>query len=157
ELKPILLSATTLKRASLQNPNETTRLDPRVGDDVLVEQGGEHTPQVPSAYPDRRPADSDRGDYIDQRPDGRTTLVRQEGEAAHYCPNTTGCPPQITGRIEHFIQRRAMDIDSLGERTIWQLYHMGLVKSPADLYDLTREDIMKLEGFKELSTQNLLK
>lgn len=157
ELEPIFLSGTTVKRASLHNANEIARLDLRVGDYVFVEKGGEIIPKVTGVDLDRRPADAEPVVYIDKCPECGTPLVRQEGEAAHYCPNTTGCPPQITGRIEHFIQRRAMDIDSLGERTIWQLYHMGLVKSPADLYDLTREDIMKLEGFKELSTQNLLK
>jgi DNA ligase (NAD+) len=83
-------------------------------------------------------------------------LFRVEGEAAYYCPNITGCPPQIKGRIEHFIQRKAMDIDSLGERTIDQLYQLGLVKSPADLYDLKAEDARRLEGFKDKSIRNLL-
>jgi DNA ligase (NAD+) len=83
-------------------------------------------------------------------------LIRQEGEAAHYCPNVTGCAPQIKGRIEHFIQRKAMDIDSLGDRTIDQLYKLDFVKTPADLYDLKKEDVLRLEGFKDLSTQNLL-
>ncbi|MDX1630152.1 MAG: helix-hairpin-helix domain-containing protein, partial [Fulvivirga sp.] len=86
-----------------------------------------------------------------------STLERVEGEAVHYCPNAKGCAPQIKGRIEHFIQRKAMDIDSLGERTIHMLYEHGLVKSPADLYKLTFDDIYQLEGFKELSTKNLLK
>ncbi|HEX7015400.1 MAG TPA: NAD-dependent DNA ligase LigA [Cyclobacteriaceae bacterium] len=157
ELEPVFLSGTTVKRASLHNANEIARLDLRVGDYVFVEKGGEIIPKVTGVDLARRPPEAEPVKYITNCPECGTPLIRQEGEAAHYCPNTTGCPPQITGRIEHFIQRRAMDIDSLGERTIGQLYRLGLVKSPADLYDLTREDIMKLEGFKELSTQNVLK
>lgn len=157
ELEPIFLSGTTVKRASLHNANEIARLGLRVGDYVFVEKGGEIIPKVTGVDIDRRPPDTEPVTYISNCPECGTPLIRNEGEAAHYCPNTTGCPPQITGRIEHFIQRRAMDIDSLGERTIQQLFRLGLVKSPADLYDLTREDIMKLEGFKELSTQNVLK
>jgi DNA ligase (NAD+) len=85
-----------------------------------------------------------------------TELIRKEGEANHYCPNEKGCPPQIKGRIEHFIQRKAMDIDSLGEQTIKQLYDLGLVKTPADLFDLTKDDLLKLEKVKEKSAQNML-
>jgi DNA ligase (NAD+) len=157
ELEPIFLSGTTVKRASLHNANEIARLDLRVGDYVFVEKGGEIIPKVTGVDLTKRAPDAEPVTYITNCPECGTPLIRREGEAAHYCPNTTGCPPQITGRIEHFIQRRAMDIDSLGEKTIEQLYRLGLVKSPADLYDLTREDIMKLEGFKELSTQNVLK
>ncbi|MFO7257739.1 MAG: NAD-dependent DNA ligase LigA [Bacteroidota bacterium] len=157
ELEPIFLSGTTVKRASLHNANEIARLDLREGDYVFVEKGGEIIPKVTGVDLARRSPDARPITYITNCPECGTPLIRREGEAAHYCPNTTGCPPQITGRIEHFIQRRAMDIDSLGEKTIEQLYRLGLVKSPADLYDLTRDDIMKLEGFKELSTQNVLK
>ncbi|HEY8512911.1 MAG TPA: NAD-dependent DNA ligase LigA [Cyclobacteriaceae bacterium] len=157
ELEPIFLSGTTVKRASLHNANEIARLDLRVGDYVFVEKGGEIIPKVTGVDLSKRAPNAEPVTYISNCPECGTPLIRHEGEAAHYCPNTTGCPPQITGRIEHFIQRRAMDIESLGEKTIDQLYRLGLVKSPADLYDLTREDIMKLEGFKELSTQNVLK
>jgi DNA ligase (NAD+) len=94
--------------------------------------------------------------YVDKCPECGSKLVRTEGEAAFYCPNINGCPPQIKGRIEHFIQRKAMDIESMGERTIDQLYQLGLVKSPADLYDLKREDVLQLEGFKDKSVKNLL-
>lgn len=156
ELEPIFLAGTTVKRASLHNANEIARLDLRIGDYVYVEKGGEIIPKVTGVDLSRRPPGTSPLAYIKNCPECGTPLVRQDGEAAHYCPNMNGCPPQITGRIEHFIQRKAMDIDSLGERTIWQLYNMGLVKSPADLYDLTREDILKLEGFKELSTTKLL-
>lgn len=157
ELEPIFLAGTTVKRASLHNANEIARLDLRIGDYVFVEKGGEIIPKVTGVDLSRRPPGTAPVTYIDRCPECGTPLIRQEGEAAHYCPNMNGCPPQITGRIEHFIQRRAMDIDSLGERTIQQLYQMGLVKSPADLYDLKREDILQLEGFKDVSTRNVLR
>lgn len=157
ELEPVFLAGTTVKRASLHNANEIARLDLRIGDYVFVEKGGEIIPKVTRVDLSRRPPGTVPVTYIDKCPECGTPLVREAGEAAHYCPNANGCPPQIRGRIEHFIQRRAMDIDSLGERTIRQLYEMGMVKSPADLYDLSREDILKLEGFKELSTTNLLR
>jgi len=156
ELAPVLLAGTTVKRASLHNANEIARLDLRIGDSVFVEKGGEIIPKVTGVDLTKRKKDSTPVQYIDKCPECGTPLVREEGEAAHYCPNITGCPPQITGRIEHFIQRKAMDINSLGERTIAQLHTLGLVKSPADLYDLKREDVLRLEGFKELSTKNLL-
>lgn len=157
ELEPVFLAGTTVKRASLHNANEIARLDLRIGDYVFVEKGGEIIPKVTRVDLSRRPPGTVPVTYIDKCPECGTPLVREAGEAAHYCPNANGCPPQIRGRIEHFIQRRAMDIDSLGERTIRQLYEMGMVKSPADLYDLSREDILKLAGFKELSTTNLLR
>lgn len=156
ELEPIFLAGTTVKRASLHNANEIERLDLRTGDHVFVEKGGEIIPKVTGVDMSKRKANAKPVKYITHCPECGTKLVRTEGEAAHYCPNENGCPPQIKGRIEHFIQRKAMDIDSLGERTIAQLYDLGLVKSPADLYDLTKEDVMKLDGFKELSTKNLL-
>jgi DNA ligase (NAD+) len=156
ELEPILLAGTTVKRASLHNANEIARLDLHIGDYVFVEKGGEIIPKVTTVDLTKRKSGSKAIEYIQKCPECGTQLVRIEGEAAHYCPNVNGCPPQITGRIEHFIQRKAMDIDSLGERTIAQLHALQLVKSPADLYDLKREDVLKLEGFKELSTKNLL-
>ncbi len=156
ELKPVLLAGTTVKRASLHNANEIIRLDLRIGDHVFVEKGGEIIPKVTGVDLSQRNAKARPVEYITHCPECGTKLIRQEGEASHYCPNEKGCPPQIKGRIEHFIQRKAMDIDSLGERTIAQLFALGLVKSPADLFDLKKEDILKLEGFKELSTQNLL-
>lgn len=156
ELEPVFLAGTTVKRASLHNANEIARLDLRVGDYVFVEKGGEIIPKVTGVDMAKRPPGLKPLKYIVKCPECTTPLVRHEGEAAHYCPNDKGCPPQITGRIEHFIQRKAMDIDSLGEMTIRQLYELGLLKTPADLYDLRKDDILKLEGFKELSTKNLL-
>lgn len=157
ELQPVFLAGTTVKRASLHNANEIARLDLKLGDYVFVEKGGEIIPKVTGVDLDKRKSDTQPIHYITTCPECSTPLIRKDGEASHYCPNTLGCPPQIKGRIEHFIQRKAMDIDSLGEKTIAQLNELGLVKSPADLYDLNRENVLRLEGFKELSTQNLLK
>jgi DNA ligase (NAD+) len=156
ELQPVLLAGTTVKRASLHNANEIARLDLRIGDFVFVEKGGEIIPKVTSVDLTKRDDKLKPVIYISKCPECGTRLIRKEGEANHYCPNEKGCPPQIKGRIEHFIQRKAMDIDSLGERTIAQLYDLGLAKTPADLYDLKKEDILKLEGFKDLSVKNLL-
>jgi DNA ligase (NAD+) len=156
ELEPIFLAGTTVKRASLHNANEIARLDLRIDDYVFVEKGGEIIPKVTAVDIPKRKSGSKPFKYTDKCPECGTKLVREEGEAAFYCPNYRGCPPQIKGRIEHFIHRRAMDIDSLGEKTIDQLYQLGLVKSPADLYDLNQRSLAKLEGFKEVSINNLL-
>ena len=157
ELEPVFLAGTTVKRASLHNANEIARLDLRIGDNVFVEKGGEIIPKVTGVDLSKRNNSSKSVNYITHCPECNTPLTRIEGEAAHYCPNTTGCPPQITGRIEHFIQRKAMDIDSLGEQTIKQLFELGLVKSPADLYDLSKEDLLKLDKVKDKSAENMLK
>lgn len=156
ELQPVLLAGTTVKRASLHNANEIERLDIRVGDMVFVEKGGEIIPKVTHVDVSKRKSDSKPLEYITHCPECSTELVRYEGEAVHYCTNALGCPPQIKGKIEHFIQRKAMNIDSLGERTIDMLYQKGYVTSPADLYQLTYDQIFDLEGFKDLSTKNLL-
>ncbi|MEX1240823.1 MAG: NAD-dependent DNA ligase LigA [Cyclobacteriaceae bacterium] len=155
-LEPVFLAGTTVKRASLHNANEIARLDLRIGDYVFVEKGGEIIPKVTGVDPSKRTSHAKPIGYIDRCPECNSKLFRVEGEAAYYCPNINGCPPQIKGRIEHFIQRKAMDIDSLGERTIDQLFQLGLVKSPADLYDLRREDLTRLESFKDKSIKNLL-
>lgn len=156
-LEPIFLAGTTVKRASLHNANEIARLDLRVGDYVFVEKGGEIIPKVTGVDLDKRVADSVPIQYIDKCPECGTPLIREPGEAAFYCPNANGCEPQILGRIEHFIQRKAMDIDSLGEKTIEALYKLALVRSPADLYDLNEPNVLQLEGFKEKSAKNLLR
>lgn len=155
-LEPIFLAGTTVKRASLHNANEIARLDLHIGDYVFVEKGGEIIPKVTGVDAEKRKPENAPVVYVDKCPECGTRLVRTEGEAAFYCPNTTGCPPQIKGRIEHFIQRKAMDINSLGERTIDQLYALGFAKSPADLYDLTKEQILQLEGFKDKSAKNVI-
>ncbi len=156
ELEPVLLAGTTVKRASLHNANEIARLDLRIGDYVFVEKGGEIIPKVTGVVLEKRNAGNKAVKYITQCPECKTALIRKEGEANHYCPNEKGCPPQIKGKIEHFIQRKAMDIDSIGEQTIRQLYELGFVKSPADLYYLTKEHLLQLEKVKEKSAQNIL-
>ena len=156
ELEPIFLAGTTVKRASLHNANEIARLDLRIRDFVFVEKGGEIIPKVTAVDLPKRDKGLKPVKYIAKCPECGTELIREEGEAAHYCPNQTGCPPQIKGRIEHFIQRKAMDIDSLGEQTIRQLFELQLLKSPADLYDLKEEDLLKLDKVKEKSAQNML-
>lgn len=156
ELEPIFLAGTTVKRASLHNANEIERLDLRIGDFVFVEKGGEIIPKVTGVDQSKRTSKTKPIKYITECPECGTELVRTEGEAAHYCPNVNGCPPQIKGRIEHFIQRKAMDIDSMGEQTIHQLFELGLLKTPADLYDLTKADLFKLDKVKEKSAQNML-
>ena len=155
-LEPVLLAGTTVKRASLHNANEIERLDLRIGDTVLVEKGGEIIPKIIGVDVMKRPEGSEPVKYITTCPECGTPLIRKEGEALHYCPNERGCPPQIKGRIEHFIQRKAMDIDSLGARTIALLFEQKLLNNPADLYKLSYDDIFQLEGFKDLSTRNLL-
>jgi DNA ligase (NAD+) len=156
ELEAVFLAGTTVKRASLHNANEIERLGLCIGDYVFVEKGGEIIPKVTSVDLAKRAKGLKPVEYINKCPECGTKLNRMEGEASHYCPNVNGCAPQIKGRIEHFIARKAMDINSLGEKTIDQLYSLGLVKSPADLYYLKREDVLRLEGFKELSIKNLL-
>ncbi|MCA4895643.1 MAG: NAD-dependent DNA ligase LigA [Cytophagales bacterium] len=156
ELEPVQLAGTTVKRASLHNANEITRLDLRIGDSVFVEKGGEIIPKVTGVDLTQRKDTTASVVYISECPECGTPLIRKEGEANHYCPNDSGCPPQIKGRIEHFIQRKAMDIDSLGEQTIKQLFDLGLVNSPADLYDLKKEDLLRLEKVKDKSAENML-
>jgi DNA ligase (NAD+) len=156
ELEPVLLAGTTVKRASLHNANEIVRLDLRIGDSVFVEKGGEIIPKVTGVDLVQRKSTAASVVYISDCPECGTPLIRKEGEANHYCPNESGCPPQIKGRIEHFIQRKAMDIDSLGEQTIKQLFDLGLVHSPADLYDLKKADLLRLEKVKDKSAENML-
>ncbi len=156
ELEPVFLAGTTVKRASLHNADIIARLDLHIGDYVFVEKGGEIIPKVTAVDIAKRTNKAKPINYITQCPECGTALVRTEGEASHYCPNVTGCPPQIKGRVEHFIQRKAMDIDSLGEQTIRQLFELELLHTPADLYDLKKSDLFKLDKVKEKSAQNML-
>ncbi|MCB0762890.1 MAG: NAD-dependent DNA ligase LigA, partial [Flavobacteriales bacterium] len=127
ELEPIFLAGTTVKRASLHNADQIARLDLRVGDFVFVEKGGEIIPKVTGVDLEKRPADTQPFEYTSECPECGTALVRQEGEALHYCPNVYGCPPQVKGRIDHFISRKAMNIDGLGTETVDQLWQEGLI------------------------------
>ncbi len=156
-LKPVQLAGTRVKRASLHNANEIERLGLRIGDTVFVEKGGEIIPKVTGIDLTKRLENSETLVYIDSCPECNSLLIRKEGEANHYCPNEKGCPPQIKGKIEHFIQRKAMNVDGLGPETIESLFEGGLIKDPADLYDLTFEQLMSLERFGEKSANNVLK
>jgi DNA ligase (NAD+) len=155
-LKPVLLAGTTVKRASIHNANEIERLDLHIGDYVFVEKGGEIIPKITSVDIEKRGSNLEKIVFPHVCPECGTELIRKEGEANHYCPNEKGCPPQITGKIEHFIQRKALNIENLGTETIEMFYQKGLVKNPADLYNLRYENLLGLEGFKEKSIQNIL-
>jgi DNA ligase (NAD+) len=155
-LKPVLLAGTTVKRASVHNANEIERLDLHIGDYVFVEKGGEIIPKITNVDLSKRGEKLEKVLFPHVCPECETPLIRKEGEANHYCPNEKGCPPQIKGKIEHFIQRKALNIENLGTETIDLFYQKGLVNTPADLYDLKQEDLGGLEGFKEKSIQNIL-
>jgi len=155
-LEPVELAGTTVKRASLHNADQIEKLDIREGDMVFVEKGGEIIPKIIAVDLSQRPADSQPTQYITQCPECNTALVRQEGEAQHYCPNYNGCKPQIIGRIQHFISRKAMDIDGLGGETVALLVNAGLILNYSDLYELTIEDVLPLERMAQKSAENLL-
>jgi len=155
-LEPVQLAGTTVKRASLHNADQITKLDIRVGDTVFVEKGGEIIPKIIAVDFTKRPENSEHTIYATHCPVCNTELVRSEGDAKHYCPNEFGCAPQITGRIQHFISRKAMDIDGLGGETVDLLRKEGLVKSYADLYDLKVEQVIPLERMAEKSAKNMI-
>ena len=155
-LQPVQLAGTIVKRASLHNADQIAKLDIRVGDTVFVEKGGEIIPKIIAVSLDQRPHNSVPTKYINTCPECQTPLVRTEGEAQHYCPNFYGCPPQIIGRIQHFITRKAMDIDGLGGETVALLFNNGLVQNYADLYELKKEQIIPLERMAEKSAENLI-
>ena len=144
-LKPVLLAGTTVKRASLHNEDIILQMDIRIGDHVFVEKGGEIIPKIVGVNLAKRPKDIPEFHFATHCPECGAKLYRKEGEAAHYCPNEDHCPPQIKGKLEHFISRKAMDIDSLGEGKIELLFDKGLVRNVADLYDLSYNDIFGLE------------
>jgi len=144
-LAPVALAGTTVKRASLHNADIIEKLDIRVGDVVFVEKGGDIIPKITGVDFNKRPKSSQTTEFIRQCPECGATLIRNEGEAAHYCPNDSGCPPQIKGRLEHFISRKAMNIESLGEGRIEILYENDLVKSISDFYYLSNESLLGLE------------
>lgn len=156
-LEPVQLAGTIVKRASLHNADQIEKLDIRIGDTVFVEKGGEIIPKIIAVDEAQRPADSQPTVYITHCPECQTELVRKEGEAQHYCPNFYGCPPQIIGRIQHYISRKAMDIEGLGGETVALLYNNGLVHDYADLYELTKEQVIPLERMAEKSADNLIK
>ncbi|MFC2096295.1 NAD-dependent DNA ligase LigA [Bacteroidota bacterium] len=154
-LEPVLLAGTTVKRASLHNSDQINLLDIRVNDLVFVEKGGEIIPKIVGVDKDLREEDSTAVEYIKVCPECGTEIVRMDGEAKHYCPNDTGCPPQIKGRIEHFISRKAMNIGA-AEATVEALVDNGFIQDFGDLYFLTKEDILSMERFAEKSANNLI-
>ena len=156
ELQPVSLLGTTVKRASLHNANEIERLDVRVGDAVFVEKGGEIIPKIVGIDTSKRPFDSVAHVYITHCPECNTELIRNEGEAQHYCPNSEDCPPQAIGKIEHFVGRKAMDIQSIGSEMAETLYSAGWVKDLADLYDLTQDQVLTLDRVGEKTASNLI-
>lgn len=155
-LKPVPLGGTMVKRASLHNADIIEKLDVRVGDQVFVEKGGEIIPKITGVDLKKRKSGTHKTKYITHCPECGTALRRNEGEANHFCPNEAECPPQVKGKMEHFVGRRAMNIDSLGSETIEQLFNEGLVKNIADLYDLKKEQLLPLERMAEKSANNLI-
>ena len=155
-LEPVQLGGTTVKRASLHNADQIAKLDVREGDEVFVEKGGEIIPKIIAVDFTKRPNDLMPTIYIDKCPECFTELERKEGEAQHYCPNFYGCPPQIIGRIQHYISRKAMDIEGLGGETVALLYNSDLVHNYADLYELKKEQVIPLERMAEKSAENLI-
>jgi DNA ligase (NAD+) len=156
-LKPVQLAGTTVKRASLHNADQIEKLDIRLGDWVFVEKGGEIIPKIVGVDLGKRDMFlSEPLQYLSVCPECGSILVRQEGEAQHYCPNEWHCPPQIKGKMVHFIGRKAMNIDGMGEETIEQLFDAGLLKNCADIFSLRASEILRLERFAEKSVNNLL-
>lgn len=155
-LDPVQLAGTTVKRASLHNADQIEKLDIREGDVVFVEKGGEIIPKIIGVDFTHRDPDSEPTAYIKECPVCETPLERKEGEALHFCPNTEGCPPQIIGRIQHFISRKAMDIEGLGGETVALLVKENLIEDYADLYTLKKEDVLPLERMAEKSAENLI-
>ena len=169
-LKPVQLAGTTVKRASLHNANEILRLDIHVGDTVFVEKGGEIIPKITGVDESKRQTGSPKVAYVDHCPACGSKLIRAEGEANFYCPNEDGCPPQIKGKLEHFISRKALNIESLGEGKIELLFDRGLVRTPDQFYDLTFDKLFGLEktfvdeetgktrkvSFREKTVENIL-
>jgi DNA ligase (NAD+) len=154
-LSPVQLAGTTVKRASLHNADQIALLDIRIDDYVYIEKGGEIIPKVVGIEKSKRTKSSVPLEYIKVCPECKTELVRKEGEAKHFCPNENGCPPQIKGKLEHFVSRKAMDI-GLAEATIEQLYNSGLLNDVSDFFNLKKADLLNLERFAEKSADNLI-
>jgi len=155
-LSPVRLAGTTVKRASLHNAEQIALLDVRIGDMVYVEKGGEIIPKITSVELSQRKAGSQPFEFTASCPECGTPLVRYPGEAKHYCPNQSHCPPQIIGRLEHFVSRKAMNIESLGAETLSMLWQQGMVHNPADLYDLKAHELASLPRLGEKSAENII-
>ncbi len=155
-LQPVLLAGTTVKRASLHNSDQIELLGLHYGDAVIIEKGGEIIPKIVTVDIERRSPDAEPVGFPEQCPECGTSLIRGEGEANHYCPNYLHCPPQITGRIIHFVSRKAMNIEGLGEETIELLYSESLIRTVADLYDLKKEQLSSLDRMGDKSAANIM-
>ena len=155
-LSPVLLSGTTVKRASLHNADQIKKLALRIGDFVYVEKGGEIIPKIVGVAKENRPLKSSEITFITLCPECQSELVKEEGEAQHYCKNQFGCPTQIVSKIQHFISRKAMDIEGLGKETVILLYENHLISNIADLYNLNRNELLNLERMANKSVDNLL-
>jgi DNA ligase (NAD+) len=155
-LEPVQLAGTIVKRASLHNADQIEKLDIRIGDEVFVEKGGEIIPKIIAVDLDKRNPNAEVIKYITNCPECNSELERKDGEANHYCPNFYGCPPQIIGRIQHYITRKAMDIEGLGGETVALLFHNNLVKDYSDLYELKVDDVIPLERMAQKSAENLV-
>lgn len=153
-LEPVQLAGTIVKRASLHNADQIALLDIRVGDMVYVEKGGEIIPKIVGV--ESHDVFSEKTQFITKCPECGAELVRVEGEAKHFCPNSNNCPPQIKGKIEHFVSRKAMNIETIGEETVALMYDAGLVHNIADLYDLTKEQVLKLDRMADKSAENII-
>jgi DNA ligase (NAD+) len=156
-LEPVLIAGTMVKRASLHNADIIQNLDLHISDTVFVEKGGEIIPKITGVDQSKRHPMFQPVRFIEHCPECGTKLIRNEGEAAHYCPNEVGCPPQIKGKIEHFVSRKAMDIDGLGQETIELLYNQKLIQGVADLYRLKKEQLVGLERMGDKSAERILK
>ena len=155
-LEPVELAGTIVKRASVHNADQIAKLDIRIGDTVFVEKGGEIIPKIIGVDLNKRPTDSSKISFISNCPICNNQLIRKVGEAQHYCPNSNGCSTQIIGKIQHFISRKALDIEGLGDETVSLLVNSGLISDVADLYNLTTEVVVPLERMAEKSAQNMI-
>ena len=155
-LEPVELAGTIVKRASLHNADQIEKIDLRLSDRVFVEKGGEIIPKIVGVDLESRSPNAQPIAYISHCPDCHTKLVRKDGDAKHYCPNEFGCPTQITGRIQHFISRKAMDIDGLGAESVELLFKHGLIHNYADLYELKKEQLIPLERMADKSASNMI-
>lgn len=155
-LKPVLVAGTTVKRASLHNQDFIANMDLRINDIVFVEKGGEIIPKIVDVNYDKREPGTIKLEFIKNCPACGTPLVREPGEAAHFCPNEKSCPPQVMGRMEHFVSRRAMNIDSVGAETVSMLYENGLIKDISDFYTLKKEQLIGLDRMADKSAQNII-
>ena len=155
-LEPVLLGGTTVRRASLHNQDQIEKLDLHQDDTVFVEKGGEIIPKIVGVNLTKRTENAEHIQFIENCPECNSKLTRKEGEAQHYCPNDTGCPPQIKGKIEHFIARKALNVDGLGAETVDQLFTAGLISNYADLYSLQFDDVVSLDRMADKSVNNML-